>query len=275
MQQRIAFIGGGNLATSLIGGLIDAGTAADQIRVSDPSADTQARLAKDFSVAVSADNRSVCEAVDVIVLAVKPQVMQLVCEDIAEAVQANRPLIVSVAAGINTTALARWLGGGAAIARVMPNTPALIGAGAAGVYANAHCSDKQQQVAMAIAEAVGLAVVIDEERLMDAVTAVSGSGPAYFFLAIEALQAAAERQGLAADVARDLACQTALGAARLASESGEPAAELRRKVTSPGGTTEAALGVLEAAGFRADLDQAVEAAVRRSRELSEQLGGKV
>lgn len=274
MQQRISFVGGGNLAASLIGGLIEAGTPAKQISVADPSMASRQRLAKDFGVQVSDDNCSACDQADIVVLAVKPQVMASVCEDISDLVTRAQPMVISVAAGIDTQTLSRWLDPLAAIVRIMPNTPALIGEGASGVFANSHVTKDQQAIAMAIAEAVGVAVWVEDETLMDVVTAVSGSGPAYFFLAIEALQAAAEAQGLAPEVARTLAGQTALGAARLASHSEEPVAELRRRVTSPGGTTEAALSVLEQGGFRQLMKDAVSGAVERSRTLSRELSGK-
>lgn len=273
MQQRISFVGGGNLATSLIGGLIEAGTPANHISVADPSMESRQRLAKDFGVEVSDDNNSACDQADIIVLAVKPQVMESVCRDLSDLVTRAQPMVVSVAAGIDTQTLARWLDPLAAIVRIMPNTPALIGEGASGVFANDHVTRDQQAMALAIAEAVGVAVLVEDEAMMDVVTAVSGSGPAYFFLAIEALQAAGEAQGLAPEVARTLAGQTALGAARLARQSDEPVAELRRRVTSPGGTTEAALAVLEQGGFRQLMADAVAGAVDRSKTLSAELSG--
>lgn len=268
----LSFIGGGNMARSLVGGLIADHWPADRIQVTDPSADALARLSP-LGVRTGNDNRAAAEAADVIVLAVKPQVMATVARGLAEAVQARRPLVISIAAGIRTTDLERWLGGNVALVRCMPNTPALVQSGATALVANARVSEAQRDVAESILRAVGLTLWLDEELQMDAVTALSGSGPAYFFLVIEALQAAGERLGLPADGARLLALQTAFGAAKMALESDEDAATLRRRVTSPGGTTERALQTLEAGGIRDLIGRALEAARDRSRELADELGG--
>lgn len=270
---RIAFIGGGNMAASLIGGLRAQGFPAASICVSDPGADKRADLETSHGIATFADNGQALTAADVVVLAVKPQVMQAVCRDLAAHLQPNQ-LIVSIAAGITCASLQRWLGEQAPrpIVRCMPNTPSLLRQGVSGLFANAQVSEEQKQQAEQLLSAVGLACWLDEEALIDAVTAVSGSGPAYFFLMIEAMTAAGEQLGLPRAVAAQLTLHTALGAARMACESDVEAAELRRRVTSPNGTTEAAIKAFQAGGFEALVQHAMNAAAHRSAELAEQLG---
>ena len=271
-DPRIAFIGGGNMAASLIGGLRAQGIAAASISVSDPGEAQRARLAAEHGVATFADNAKALAGADVVVLAVKPQVMQAVCRDLAASLQPGQ-LIVSIAAGINCASLQDWLGPQPqAIVRCMPNTPSLLRQGVSGLFANDQVSDAQKQQAERLLSAVGLALWLDEESLIDAVTAVSGSGPAYFFLLIEAMTAAGERLGLPRETAARLTMQTALGAARMACESDVDAAELRRRVTSPNGTTEAAIKAFQAGGFETLVQQALDAAAHRSAELAEQLG---
>ncbi len=271
-DPRIAFIGGGNMAASLIGGLRAQGISADAIRVSDPGEAQRARLAAEHGVATFADNAEALAGADVVVLAVKPQVMQAVCRDLAASLQPGQ-LIVSIAAGISCASLQDWLGPQPqAIVRCMPNTPSLLRQGVSGLYANARVSEPQKAQAERLLCAVGLALWLDDESLIDAVTAVSGSGPAYFFLLIEAMTAAGERLGLPRETAARLTMQTALGAARMACESDVDAAELRRRVTSPNGTTEAAIKAFQAGGFEALVQQALDAAAHRSAELAEQLG---
>ncbi|KFN43427.1 pyrroline-5-carboxylate reductase [Arenimonas oryziterrae] len=267
-SPRIAFIGGGNMARSLIGGLVARGQAADTIQVSEPAEALREALARDFGVRTHTDNAQAGAEATIWVFAVKPQVLKSVCEALAPLAQERRPLIVSIAAGITGAQLSRWLGGGVAVVRTMPNTPALLGAGATGLYANAEVSPAQRDQADALLQATGLTVWIDSEAQMDAVTALSGSGPAYIFLLAEAMQAAGQAQGLPEDAARRLALQTIFGAARMLTESGEPADVLRQRVTSPGGTTQAALESFEAGGFRQLVDTAIAAATRRGRELS-------
>lgn len=264
----IAFIGGGNMARSLIGGLVARGRSAGSIHVSEPNEALRVALATEFGVAVHADNAEAAASAEVWVFAVKPQVMKSVCAALAPIAQTGRPLILSIAAGISSEQLDRWLGGDLAVVRSMPNTPALLGAGATGLYANARVSPAQRADAESLMQATGITEWIADEALMDAVTALSGSGPAYVFLLAEAMQAAGEAQGLPSESARKLALQTILGAARMLTESGEPAAVLRQRVTSPNGTTQAALERFEAGGFRALVDAAVAAATRRGRELS-------
>ncbi|TBV02856.1 pyrroline-5-carboxylate reductase [Phytopseudomonas dryadis] len=267
---RIAFIGAGNMAASLIGGLRAQGMPAEAIRASDRGAEQRAKIAAEQGIEVFAGNAEACQGADVIVLAVKPQVMKDVCLDLAAHLQDGQ-LIVSIAAGISSASLENWLGP-RAVVRCMPNTPSLLRLGASGLYANARVSAAQRQQAERLLGAVGLALWLEEERLIDAVTAVSGSGPAYFFLLIEAMTASGERLGLPRETAARLTLQTALGAARMALDSDVDAAELRRRVTSPAGTTDAAIKTFQAGGFEALVEQALKAADNRSAELAEQLG---
>lgn len=267
-ELRIAFIGGGNMARSLVGGLVERGCKPGHITVSEPDPEQRALLAKRVPVRMSADGRAAARDADVLVFAVKPQVMQAAAREVAEVVQAGAPLVVSVAAGITTADLDRWLGGKQSIVRVMPNTPALLGAGAAGLYATPKVRAPQRDIAQALMEAVGQAHWIEDEGLMDAVTAVSGSGPAYFFLLMECMEAAGRELGLPAETARALVLQTALGAARMAQDLGEAPAALRKQVTSPNGTTAAALGVFEEGRFAALVQKALIAARDRGRQLS-------
>ncbi len=269
---RIGFIGGGNMARSLIGGLIDSDWPAERLAVSDPDAGRRQALAEEFGVAAGADNRALAAGAEVVVIAVKPPQVGAVAREIAPALAGRPVLVLSVAAGVRSTDLVRWLGEGTAVVRAMPNTPALVGSGAAGLYANPHTRPEQRDLAESILRAVGVVVWVEDEGLLDAVTAVSGSGPAYFFYIMEALEEAGRDLGLAPAAARLLAVETALGSAKLALESGEDPAELRRRVTSPGGTTERALEVMEAAGIRAQFVQAVTAARDRARELAERFG---
>ena len=268
---RIAFIGGGNMARSLIGGLVRAGSSGADIAVAEPNADLRAALARDFGVATHADGADAARGADAIVLAVKPQVMNVVCGSLRELVgRASRPLMISIAAGITTRQIETFMGGDMPIVRCMPNTPALIGAGASGLCANRSVSAKQREIAQRILDAAGLTVWIDDESLMDTVTALSGSGPAYFFLLVEALEDAAVAQGLPRDAARALATQTCLGAGRMLREDGAAPAVLRQRVTSPNGTTQAALESFEADALRSIVARAVVAATKRGKELSAQ-----
>jgi pyrroline-5-carboxylate reductase len=268
-EHTLAFIGGGNMARSLIGGLVARGVAPETLRVAEPVAELREALSRDFGVRARESAPEAAQGAHTWVLAVKPQVMRAVCESLAPLAQASRPLVVSIAAGITTGQIDAWLGGGQAVVRTMPNTPALLGAGATGLYANANVDAGQRERADSLMRAAGLTAWIPDEALMDAVTAVSGSGPAYLFLLAEAMQAAGEAQGLAPDTARTLVLQTILGAARMLSESGEPAATLRQRVTSPGGTTQAAIESFEANGLRRLVDEAITAATRRGRELAQ------
>lgn len=264
----ITFIGAGNMARSLIVGLLQ-DQANVSLRVADPDQNQLDAIRRHWpDVLATTDNQQAMLDADVVVLAVKPQVMCEVAESLRDIAQRGRPLFVSIAAGIREEALNRWLGGNLPIVRCMPNTPALVQAGATGLFANEHTSEEQRSLAESILRAVGITLWFEEESKLDAVTAISGSGPAYFFLVMEAMQAAAEKLGLRAEDAHLLIVQTALGAARLALESNDPPAELRRKVTSKGGTTAAALQVLNDGGLVELFDQALKAAENRSRELA-------
>ena len=272
MQYDILFIGGGNMAASLIGGLVADGADVKRLRVVEPLAERRQWLGEEFKVASAAAPPAAFGAQDIVVLAVKPQVMAQAARGLAAAVQHGRPLVISIAAGIRCADLERWLGGNVALVRSMPNTPALIRSGASALYANDKVSAEQRSAAEHILRAVGLALWVEDENLLDAVTALSGSGPAYFFLFMEALQRAGTALGLPADVARLLTLQTALGAARMALESSEPPETLRARVTSKGGTTEQALQSLLASDLPGAVHKAVVAAAQRSRELAEQFG---
>ena len=268
MNDSIAFVGGGNMARSLIGGLVARGQAPAAIRVAEPVPALREALQADFGVTVFEDGARAVTDAGTWVLATKPQVLRGVCEDLAPQAQAARPLVVSIAAGITAAQLERWLGGDVAVVRTMPNTPALLGAGVTGLFASARVDAAGRALADALLGAAGRTVWIDDEARMDAVTAVSGSGPAYVFLLAEALVDAGIAEGLPAEAARTLALQTVLGAARMLTESDVDAAELRRRVTSPGGTTQAAIETFEAGGFRTLVASAVHAARVRGMELS-------
>ena len=258
------------MARSLVGGLLRAGLAPASITVGEPDTALAAGLARDFGVAATADNTAAVRGASVWVLAVKPQVMKVVCESLQPAAREARPLVISIAAGIRVEQIERWLGGGIAVVRCMPNTPALIGAGANGLFANASAGPAQRRQAESVVGTVGTAEWIDDQALMDTVTAISGSGPAYFFLLVEALEDAAVAQGMSRETARALAAQTCLGAGRMLTQPGESPAELRRRVTSPGGTTQAALDSFAAGAFSEIVARAVAAATRRGREMSAQ-----
>lgn len=264
----IAFIGGGNMARSLVGGLIARGADPAAIRVAEPVDALREALAADFGIRVFDAAADAARGAATWVLAVKPQVMREVCACLADVARGQAPLVVSIAAGITSAQLRRWLGGHGAIVRTMPNTPALLGAGVTGLHAGAGVDAAGREAARALLSSAGATVWIEDEALMDAVTAVSGSGPAYVFLLAEAMQSAARAQGLPPDAARVLVLQTVLGAARMLTEGDADAAELRRRVTSPGGTTQAAVEALEAGGFSALVEAAVAAATARGQALS-------
>lgn len=271
-EQNIRFIGGGNMAQSLIGGLIADGVPAALLGVSEPDEAKRQDLAQRFGISSYTSNLEAASNADVLVLAVKPQLMSTVISDIRSAVSGSSPLLISIAAGIRVADMVRWTGTEAAIVRVMPNTPALLGCGASALFANPATSRKQRETAESILRAVGVAMWVDDESLLDPVTAVSGSGPAYFFLLMELIQDEAIKLGLPADTARMLTLQTALGAARMALESDEPVSQLRTRVTSPGGTTAAALDILQTAEFRNTVSRAIQAACQRAAELADEFG---
>lgn len=268
--QKIGFIGGGNMASSLISGLIASGHAPGQIWVSDINEDTRNNLANSLKVNVTESNDEVINAVDVAVLAVKPQVLATVATGIASLIQQKQTLVVSIAAGISQHSLSQWLGAETAIVRCMPNTPALVLTGATALHANLKVSAKQRDLAESILRAVGIALWVDDESELDAVTAVSGSGPAYYFLLMEAMEKTAMELGLNEQTARLLVQQTALGAAKIALESSESPEQLRQRVTSPGGTTQRAIETFEQGGFTQLVSKALHAARDRSIEMSKQ-----
>jgi pyrroline-5-carboxylate reductase len=271
MNPSIAFIGGGNMASSLIGGLIAGGTASNKITVAEPDSARCHQLAERYGINTSRDNTDMLSC-DVVVLAVKPQIMQTVCRDLANSERVSTPLYISIAAGLHTGAIERWLGTPVTLVRCMPNTPALLQCGATGMFANARVDGMQRAVAEQILQTAGITAWVADENQLDAITALSGSGPAYFFLLMEAMQATGVELGLDAATARRFTLQTALGAARMASESGEEPAELRARVTSKGGTTERAIDSFTESGFQQQVQKALRAAHSRSRELAEQLG---
>ncbi|MGA9026763.1 MAG: pyrroline-5-carboxylate reductase [Steroidobacteraceae bacterium] len=270
--RKLAFIGGGNMAAALIGGLIKRGLPAGNVVVADPSPDQLQRLTAQFRIRTAADNALAVSGAEVVVLAVKPQQMRAVAAGLAAHLGGQPPLVISVAAGIPHAALARWFGPRVAVVRTMPNRPALNGFGATGLYAPPSVGAAQRALAESIMAAVSATVWVEHESQMDTVTALSGSGPAYFFLFMEALEAAAHERGLPDEVAHRLTLETAYGAAQMARQSTESLATLREQVTSKGGTTAAALEVLDAAGLRAIVAHAVAAADRRSAELGAEYG---
>ena len=269
MTLKIAFLGGGNMATSLVGGLVESGHPPDDIVVSEPVAEKRRDLAERFAVGVTVDNREAAAASDVVVLAVKPQDMAEVVTGAAGAMRERGPLVVSIAAGTRIGRILEWLGYPAPVVRTMPNTPALLGCGATALFANEAVTDDQRGAAETILQSAGIALWVDDEGLLDAVTAVSGSGPAYYFLLMEHMIGTGERLGLTASQARALTLQTALGAARMALESGRTPEELRVGVTSPGGTTARALDLFREGGF----GELVESALTGARDRSRELGG--
>lgn len=271
-EQRITFIGGGNMAQSLIGGLVANGYQADCVHVADPDSNQRLNLASRFHIHVHEDNREAIAHAKAIVVAVKPQLVKSVLEPLGPILRNQQSLVISVAAGVREPDISRWLGGQIPVVRTMPNTPALVRAGATALYANKHVSPNQHDLAESLLRAVGITQWLEEESLLDIVTALSGSGPAYFFLLMEILEAAAIELGLPQHTARLLTLETALGAARMALESAEDPAHLRLRVTSSGGTTEAAMRVLEGGAVRALLQRALQAATNRASELGRHLG---
>ena len=268
---RIAFVGGGNMARSLIGAQLARGIPAASIRVAEPRSEAREGLAREFGVPVFASNAEAVADANCVVLAVKPQVMRQVCATLASPLQSTKPLVISIAAGIRIAQLERLLGNGHAIVRCMPNTPALVGAGATGLCANHNVDAARRALAESILDAAGIVRWIDDESQMDTVTALSGSGPAYFFLLVEAMEETAAQLGLPRATARALAAQTCLGAGHMLADSNETAAELRKRVTSPHGTTAAALEVFAQGDFRKLVERAMTAAQRRGAEMSAEL----
>ena len=267
-ETVIGFIGAGNMAGSIIRGLIGAGKNPESIFVSDIDDQKLQSITAETSVNSTA-TKKMPSLVDVLILAIKPQVMKSVCQELTDVEDVQ--LVISIAAGIKITQMEQWLNSEVAIVRCMPNTPALVGEGATGLFANKLVSDHQKTIAQSIMGSVGLTSWMQSEKDMDTVTAVSGSGPAYFFLLIEAMQEVAQELGLKKDVAESLICQTAIGASKLIQESNDSSLILRKKVTSPGGTTERAISVFESGNIRGLVRDALIAARDRSIELSEDL----
>lgn len=270
-EKKITFIGAGNMAAALIKGLIQDGHPAKNITASDPDHQKLDLLREQTRVRIISDNDAAITDADVIVLAVKPQIIAAVASGISAAVAKREPLVISIAAGIPTSHLQSWLGETAAIVRTMPNTPAMLQAGATGLFAAENVNAEQHSLAESIMRAVGLTIWVEDESLIDAVTAVSGSGPAYFFLFMEHMIRAARTLGLSDESAHLLTLQTALGASRMALESDDTPAALRTRVTSPGGTTEQAVNAFEAGGLEQLVMDAMRAVRDRSIELSSQV----
>jgi pyrroline-5-carboxylate reductase len=269
---KIAFLGGGNMALSLIGGLIADGFAPDHIHVADPEPQRLANISQSYPVLTFHDNLDAIQHCHVVIAAVKPQQLQSLVKQLSAHWQVGT-LLLSIAAGIRLDDIARWLNQpNSAIVRTMPNTPALVQAGATALYANPYVTPEQHELAESILRSVGLTLWVKDEAQIDAVTALSGSGPAYFFLVMEAMEHAAIELGLEAEAAKLLCLQTAFGAAKMALESDETTATLRERVTSPAGTTERAIHELEDGGLRGLFENALIAAALRSRELATQLG---
>jgi pyrroline-5-carboxylate reductase len=269
-ELKISFIGGGNMASALIGGLAGKLTAGSNIHVVDINADALQKLSQQFGVTTAPQIDAAIGRSDVIVLAVKPQQMKEVVSQLQSHVGSQ--LVLSIAAGIRAVDLSRWLNGHSAIVRTMPNTPALIGQGITGMVAMSGVSKEQHEAADAIMRAVGPTVWLDDEALIDPVTAVSGSGPAYVFYFIEAMQQAAQEMGLTTEQGTQLAIATFVGASQLAAQSPEPVSVLRERVTSKGGTTYAALTSMEASGIKESIVRAMKAAAARGKELGEEFG---
>ena len=272
-NYTVGFIGGGNMARALVGGLISSGYPHENLAVAEPSAARRAELAPGLpGVRLSDDNHAIAALADCLVLAVKPQLMREVCMDLRDDVQEHRPLIVSVAAGTHSRDIEEWLGGDLAVVRVMPNQPALLLQGASGLFANARTSNEQRDRAVEIISAVGSVVNVPDEDSIDAVTAISGTGPAYFYLLIDALMKSAEEFGLDPQAAHKLVMDTARGSAALAAVSGETMEAMIEHVRSPGGTTSAAFAVFDERDIRDIFAEAFAAARERSRQLAEDSG---
>lgn len=269
-HPRITIIGAGNMGASLLGGLIQNGFSADQLAITDTDQHKLLELQQRYHVHTNTDNNTAIKNAACVILAIKPQVLASVLHPLASQITTAKPLLISIAAGITIATIEHCLNNKAAIVRAMPNTPALIGMGASALCANAMITHSQKELATKIFQAVGKVVWLDEERKLDIVTALSGSGPAYFFLIMEIMEKTAVDLGLDAETAHELTIQTALGAAKMAEQSHKDLATLGKNVTSPGGTTERALCVLEAKEIRAIFTEALTAAAERSKELAQQ-----
>ena len=269
INSKVGLIGGGNMARAIGGGLLRGGMNATNLMIAEPLA-AQCELLREelYGAMVTEDNKRVAEAADILLFAVKPQILKPVCEDLVEEVQAQRPLVMSIAAGPKIDDIDAWLGGGLSVVRVMPNQPALIDQGISALFANERTSDERRAQAEKIMTAVGHSVWLDAESKMDAVTAVSGTGPSYFYLLIDVMIESAIRYGLDAETARALAVETARGATALAAAETESMASLIERVRSPGGTTTAAFEYLDAKDARGIFGRAIEEAEKRAAELA-------
>jgi len=270
--QKIVFIGAGNMANALIAGLLADGLNAKNIWASDPSDKNLTALEQAYKINTLSDNKAAVSNADIVVLSVKPQILKKVCEEIKPAVCDKNPMVISIAAGIEIKHLAAWLGETTALVRAMPNTPALIKTGATGLFANEFVNEDQKSIAEEVMRAVGVALWVDTENQMDYVTALSGSGPAYFFRIMEVMEKAACDLGLPEKTAHLLTLQTALGAAKLAMESNDSLGTLREKVTSPGGTTEKGLAAMNDSGIESLVNKTLNAASSRAAELAKEYG---
>lgn len=270
ISNKVGLIGGGNMARAIGGGLLRGGMHATDLMIAEPLSEQCERLRKElYGAMVTQDNRVVARSAEVLLFAVKPQILKPVCEKLAEVVQASRPLVMSIAAGPRIDDIDRWLGGGLSVVRVMPNQPALIDQGISALYANERTSDAHRMLAERIMTAVGIAVWLDSESKMDAVTAVSGTGPSYFYLLIDIMIESAIRYGIDPVTARTLAVETARGATALAAAEKESMTMLIDRVRSPGGTTTAAFEYLEEQDARGIFATAIDKAERRAAELAQ------
>jgi pyrroline-5-carboxylate reductase len=273
-NKHLAILGGGNMGRALIGGMLRRGTRPEHITVGERSEAAREALSADFGIQATADNAAAVEPASVIVLAVKPQVAGAVLAPLQSALQRTRPVVISIAAGIRLAALESWCGAGVPVVRAMPNRPALVGAGATGLFAPASVAGAHREVAERVMQAVGEVIWVATEDDLDVVTALSGSGPAYFFLLAELLTQGAIDLGLDPAAARRLAIATLHGSGQLAHAGDGDLARMRAEVTSKGGTTEAAVKSFDAADLRGIVARALEAATRRSRELAAQFGAQ-
>jgi len=271
-NSKIAFIGGGNMAASIIAGLIEDGFNPDDIWVANPGQEKRDRLKANFGIHVTPDNHEAAQHCDVVIFSVKPQILPEVAKDLAADIAAKKPLVISLAAGILLDSLTRWLGSDVAIARVMPNTPALLGCGATGLYANALVSEFQREITESIFRSVGIVVWAKTEAEFDVIMVLASSGPGYMYLILDTMQQKAIELGLSAEDAKLLTLQQALGSAKVAFESAEDLDTLKQQMALEGGVTEQALKTLEAGGLSSLIGDAMEAALRRSKEIEEEFG---
>ena len=271
MMQTIGFIGAGNMAHAMIAALINQGHNPQCIKISDTNAALLSQRKAELAVEIFNSNNALAERCDILLLAVKPQVLPDVCRQLSHSLSHN-PLIISVAAGVKTAHINRWIGGNRAIVRAMPNTPALFNQGISGAFANSAVSTEQKALAETILTATGACLWLDNEQLIDAVTAISGSGPAYFFLMLEAMTQAGVSLGLDQSAAEKLSIQTALGSAIMAKQSTDSPQTLRQKVTSPNGTTEAAIKAFQQQQFEQTVAAAIQAAFERAQVLGTEMG---